>query len=93
MENAFSYLASMNWQTIIAMFAIGWFFTKDIRDTLIKLDDDIRNQGKRTDRLYEMFCDLQNQMKNEMYDMKKELVQMRREHYEFIHNNHHERHL
>lgn len=53
-----NFIEKLNWQTIIAMFAIGWFFTKDIRQTLHKIDDDVKQQGKRTDRLYEMFVDL-----------------------------------
>ena len=53
-----TYLEKMNWQTIIAMFAIGWYFTRDIRISLEKLDNDVREQGRRTDKLYEMFIDL-----------------------------------
>jgi hypothetical protein len=53
-----TYLEKMNWQTIIAMFAIGWYFTRDIRISLEKLDNDVRDQGRRTDKLYEMFIDL-----------------------------------
>ena len=59
------YLANLNWQTIIAMFAIVWYFTYDIKQSLAKLDTDTRNQGKRIDsqgeridRLYQMFVDL-----------------------------------
>jgi|HubBroStandDraft_2_1064218.scaffolds.fasta_scaffold00031_3 hypothetical protein len=73
----FNYLDKLNWQTIIAMFAIGWYFTRDIRMALNKLDSDVREQGKRTDKLYEMFCTLQSQMKDELLVMKKE-------HYDFM---------
>ena len=66
------YLAKLNWQTILGMFIIGWYFTREIRESLIKLEVDVREQGKRTDRLYEMFCDLQKQMKDEIIAMKKE---------------------
>lgn len=61
----FNYLDKLNWQTIIAMFVIGWYFTKDFREdmktlnnSINKLDADIRQQGQRTDKLYEMFIDL-----------------------------------
>lgn len=38
---------------------------------------DMKAQSSRTDRLYEMFCDIQKQMKDEIISMKKEQ-------YEFI---------
>lgn len=41
------------------------------------LDGKIERQGARTDRLYEMFCALQSQMKDELLTMKKE-------HYDFM---------
>lgn len=52
------FLEKLNWQTILVMFAIGWYFTHDIRQTLRKLANDVRDQGRRTDRLYEMFIEL-----------------------------------
>lgn len=65
MENIVEYVAGLNWQTIVAMFAIVWYFTKDIRDELIKIEIDLKEQGKRTDeqgkridKLYVMFIDL-----------------------------------
>lgn len=45
------------------MFAIGWYFTREIRSTLQKLEDDVRQQGNRTDKLYEMFLTVQNEIK------------------------------
>lgn len=57
------YIEKLNWQTIIAMFVIGWYFTKDIKETLIKLENDVCQQGKRTDKLYEMFIDLLKESK------------------------------
>lgn len=56
-------IETFNWQTIIAMFAIGWYFTREIRSTLQKLEDDVRQQGNRTDKLYEMFLTVQNEIK------------------------------
>lgn len=46
-------VGDLNWQTIIAMFAIGWYFTKDIRNELIKLDLDLRQQGHRMDERFQ----------------------------------------
>jgi len=73
------YLSNLNWQTMMAMFAICWYFTYDIKEKLVKLDLDIIEQGKRIDaqgaridRLYQMFCTLQKEMKDEIIEMKKE---------------------
>lgn len=52
----FDFLDKFNWQTIIGMFAMGWYFTKDFRDemkninnSINKLDNDIRQQGQKLD--------------------------------------------
>ena len=58
MDDLIKVIAQCNWQTVIAMFLIGWYFTRDIRVSLMKLDYDIKEQGRRTDKLYEMFIDL-----------------------------------
>jgi hypothetical protein len=58
-----NFIEKLNWQTIFAMFAIGWYFTRDIRISLDKLDSDVRAQGARTDKLYEMFVDLLKERK------------------------------
>ena len=59
------YLSNLNWQAIVAMFAICWYFTYDLKMGLKKLNEDIAEQGKRIDaqgvridRLYQMFVDL-----------------------------------
>lgn len=67
-----TYLENLNWPTMAAMFIITWYFTRDIKASVEKLENDMREQGKRTDKLYEMFCDLQKQMKDEIISMKKE---------------------
>lgn len=51
-------LDNLNWQGIIAIFLVNWFFNRDIKNQLTKLDEDLREQGKRTDQLYQMFIDL-----------------------------------
>lgn len=57
------FLNSFNWQTIIGMFAIGWYFNRELTTKIQLLDADIRAEGKRTDRLYEMFIDLLKERK------------------------------
>jgi hypothetical protein len=39
--DVFTYLDKLNWQGIIAMFAIVWYFTRDIRQTIIQLEERI----------------------------------------------------
>jgi len=57
-------IEKLNWQTMIGVFGVVWYFTYDIRKTLEKLEVDVKAQGARTDRLYEMFIDLlKNQSK------------------------------
>lgn len=51
-------IEKLNWQTMIGVFAVVWYFTYDIRKTLEKLEVDVKAQGARTDRLYEMFIEL-----------------------------------
>ncbi len=46
-----NFLEKFNWQTIIGMAVISWYFTHDIKIALEK-------QSNRTDKLYEMFVDL-----------------------------------
>lgn len=53
-----NHLEKLNWQTMIGVFAVVWYFTYDIRKTLEKLEIDVKAQGARTDKLYEMFVDL-----------------------------------
>ena len=48
---------------VIFITLIGGFYTLDCK---------IERQGQRTDKLYEMFCDMQKQMKDEILEMKKE---------------------
>ncbi len=58
-----NYIEKLNWPTILGMFAIGWYFTREITATLVKLESDVREQGKRIDKLYEMFIDLLKEKK------------------------------
>lgn len=83
MVELLNYLDKFNWQTVIGMFVICWYFTHDLKSGLKQLDKDLKEQGEktdkeikaqgtRTDKLYQMFCDLQKQMKDEILEMKKE---------------------
>lgn len=79
MDDFLKLTTSLNWQTIISMFIIGWYFTRDIKATLVKLENDVREQGKRTDKLYEIWCDTQKEMSEvraisdkKFYDLLKE---------------------
>lgn len=49
--NAIEFINSFNWQTILGMGIISWYFTHEIKIQLEK-------QSARTDKLYEMFIDL-----------------------------------
>lgn len=45
------FVNSFNWQTIIGMAVISWYFTHEIKVAL-------ERQSARTDKLYEMFIEL-----------------------------------
>lgn len=53
-----NYLDKLNWQSIVGMFAICWYFTYDLKQEMKKIGEDLKQQGKRTDKLYEMFIEL-----------------------------------
>lgn len=61
-DKIIAFLSGFNFQTIISMIAVCWFFARDVKSEMKseigKLEQDIRQQGQRTDRLYEMFYDL-----------------------------------
>ena len=52
---------------------IGGFYT---------LDSKIERQGARTDKLYEMYCDMQKEIKETNVKHHQELMEMRRDHHE-----------
>jgi hypothetical protein len=51
-------LNALNWLGIVTIFVVIWFFTRDIKSQLVKLDEDLRAQGKHTDQLYQIIVDL-----------------------------------
>ena len=50
------FLDKFNWQTILGMVVICWYFTHDLKMSM-------ERQATRTDRLYEMFIDLLKEKK------------------------------
>jgi len=50
------FLNKFNWQTILGMVAISWYFTHELKMAIEK-------QSARTDRLYEMFIELLKEKK------------------------------
>jgi hypothetical protein len=67
MEELIRFLGEFNNQTLLAMTAILWYFTRNIRNEIKKEVDEIRKensiQAKRSDKLYEMFIDLLKEKK------------------------------
>jgi len=57
-------LEKVNWQTVIAMFAIGWYFTRDIRKEMHDFRIDMKEQGKRIDHLYQICVELLKEKKS-----------------------------
>ena len=57
MEEFVEFIKNTNWQTVIAMFAIGWYFTRDI-------SKEMKEQGKRIDHLYQICVDLLKEKKS-----------------------------
>ena len=52
------FLDKFNWQTIIGMFVISWYFTHDIKAALERQAAVSDKLSERTDKLYQMFIDL-----------------------------------
>lgn len=65
MMDIIKYIETLNWPTILAMFAIVWYFTHDIKSVLTK-------QGERIDDLYRMYAETQKEIK----DIQKEIKDM-----------------
>ena len=58
MENK-NWFSHVEWAVLLVTLLGGFYM----------LDGKIERQGQRTDRLYEMFCDIQRQFKDEMLKM------------------------
>ena len=62
---------------IVTVLASAYYIHRDIQQ-------DMKTQTARTDRLYEMFCEIQKQLKDDMGKFKDEIVDMKKEQYEFM---------
>ena len=75
MDNVISFLNGFNIQTILAMTAVLWYFTRDIRKEIKKEIEAIRQenttQANRSDRLYEMFYQGLSSMRKEVDEQSK----------------------
>ncbi len=69
MEDLIKFLEGFQLQTIISLCVVAWYFTrqiksefkeeiKAIRDETCVIREEIKEQAKRTDKLYEMFVEL-----------------------------------
>lgn len=58
MDKVLSFLSGFNIQTIITLGVMMWYFGRHIEQKILLLEFDLKQQGARTDRLYEMFVDL-----------------------------------
>lgn len=63
MTDLIHFLDTMNWQMIIAIFAVFWYFTRDIRSDVKDIKLEMKEQGKRIDHLYQICVDLLKQGK------------------------------
>ena len=59
---------------ILLVTLIGGFYLLDG-----KIERQGERQGERTDKLYEMFCSLQSQMKDEIIEIRKDMYDSKRE--------------
>lgn len=79
-RNSTNKLIITEWITLAAVFVGCFFFLhKEIQGIDSRLESRIQAQEQRTDKLYEMFCSMQGQLKDEMIEMKKEFYQIMKE--------------
>lgn len=72
-------LSNLNWQTIIAMFVTGWYFSRDLKPTLQKINDTIADQSKRSDKLYEIWVQTQKDMSDLRMENNQKWVETQKE--------------
>lgn len=51
MDTILNFLKEFNLQTILSLFAIVWYFTRDIKLSIDNLDRDVREMNTRVGRL------------------------------------------
>lgn len=76
MENK-NWFVHVEWVVVLVTLLGGFYL----------LDGKIERQGARTDRLYEMFCEVQKQWAQDSNNMKDEIINMKKEQYEFMKEN------
>jgi len=64
MEEFIEFIKNTNWQTIMALFIIGWYFTKDLRQEIHEIRKEMKEQGTRIDHLYQICVDLLKEKKS-----------------------------
>lgn len=64
MDNFIAFLNGFNLQTIFTLGAMMWYFNHHVEKKIDKIEVDLKQQGARTDRLYEMFIDLLKNQKS-----------------------------
>ena len=63
MDKFWEFCAGFSIQTIITLAIMMWYFGRHIEQKIEKIEIDLKQQGARTDRLYEMFIDLLKEKK------------------------------
>ncbi len=51
MKEIFDFIRDFNIQNILSMFAICWYFSRDVKLSIDNLDKDVRNMNTRVTRL------------------------------------------
>ena len=86
MDRFVDWIFNLNWQTIAGMFLIGWYYSRDIkegmkgfREELNLFKGELKQQALRTDKLYEMWCETQKEIKQQHKEFSNEMNAMRKE--------------
>lgn len=62
METFIEFLKGFNFQNIVAMFVICWYFARatktDMKASEARLEEQVKTQTARCDRLYEMIAEI-----------------------------------
>lgn len=84
MDKLLEFIKDFDVHTLIGLSIVFWYFTRNIRNEIKEEIKGIRQeiqeiressfqQSKRTDRLYEMFCDMQREIKDIRCDGQREI--------------------
>lgn len=58
MDEFIMFMKNANWQTILAIFLVGWYFTRDLRQEMHEIRKEMKEQGTRIDHLYQICVDI-----------------------------------